>query len=310
MEALWREYEHDGSKPLSEDGQVVAAVEHRMRKPWKRGWAARAPADDGTDAELGQQDAQGESLGYAEAPSSPHYRESHETGGMQPGSYRVTPGRTIQRAPYNEEEDDDDDELVTMEEDDDVAPPPPPLLSAIGSVLMAEARLTQEEEEEQLVVVAWLVRRKWQLVIAAVVALAMIAIIAGLSVGLSAKDPSIPSRTSSPTTQIELKLRSTLPHSLFAVCKTRVLPSRWRTIGLRATTQFAGGAPRMTSPSVLRKESSALRSPHYTSQPAAPHGATRRGGSTLLNMNENGSIAAAELPAVRTRSYLMVMMML
>jgi Leucine-rich repeat (LRR) protein len=142
----------------------------------------------------------------------------------EPGAFRVVPGRSIERVyaadPFTDGSEDGRDDVHAT-------PPAPPMMSAQGSIYMAEANLVAEDETRPLpllvearLIQRWFSRettiRRWQI---ALLALAVIAIIVGLSVGITVSRPALPTTpgpttpvpTTAPTSLLDERFRPTLP---------------------------------------------------------------------------------------------------
>jgi hypothetical protein len=161
-------------------------------------------------------------------PLFPVALELQENVGPGPGAFRVFPG-SIERA-----------SMADLSSDDSVEShlarraAPPSSLNRHSSIYMVEADLVSEDESEPapalLLVEAKLIRRKQQLVLFALLSLAVVAIIVGLSVGLTANRPVLtPAPTTeaptlSPTSQLDQLFRPTLPPYTLESLRNRSSP--------------------------------------------------------------------------------------
>jgi hypothetical protein len=164
-------------------------------------------------------------LAASQAAPGPGEDLERQGAGPEPGAFRVAPGRSVERASaaYSSSED------SAASRDDGgrggqrMGPPPHPTYLAGGSsgaaTLLVEANVVSEHDGEPepapLLVQATLIRRKRQIAVAALLALAAIATIAGVSAGLTLNRPSLPAATPAPTpaptSQVDAQFRPTLP---------------------------------------------------------------------------------------------------
>jgi hypothetical protein len=200
--------------------QPRAVLQHRMRELWKRQVAESAAAT--TEEEDGP-------------PPPPLERVDSGAYVPLPGAYRIRTGQgpNLQRASS-------EDPSVFTEFGEPGRRSRQQQSRIEDPMYLAEANLVIEEDLEPapppLLVEATPIRRKRQIMIMAATGLAVIAVIVGLSVGMTANRPTLlttPSPTPSPTSQLDEQFRPTLPsHTLDSLRNTsspQYLAYEWAT---------------------------------------------------------------------------------
>jgi hypothetical protein len=196
----WIELDREVRELLSRRAAAVAAVTEETPAETEMTEGEEGIFDVEREAPATGQDAAGDEEPYL----------------SRPGAYRMQAGREPHRAASAGSSD-----SASMPAEDPHGDAPAASAargrapSAADRTLLVEANLVREEEvPATLLVEAKPIRRKRQIAIIALVALAVLAIIVGLSAGLTANRPvlpSTPSPTPAPTSQLDQQFRPTLP---------------------------------------------------------------------------------------------------